>query len=187
MVMSGVTSQPNAKVSNATDAELIKRCIGGEEQAWELLVMRYNRLIYSVSLSICHDRDVAADMLQQVYLEMYQKLGDLRDTDKLPGWLSTIARRKTYNHLRSIGLMDELSEDNRIVEATDEVVKMERQHLLERALEQMPDRCRRLIELLYLSPTEPSYNEISNELAMPVASIGPTRIRCLNKLRKILS
>ncbi len=184
---SGVTPQPKAKVSTATDAELIKRCIAGDEEAWEFLVMRYNRLIFSVALSICHDRDVAADMLQQVYLEMYQKLGDLRDTDKLPGWLSTIARRKTYNHLRSVGLTDELSDDDRPVEATDDLVRLERQHLLERALDQMADRCRRLIELLYLSPTEPSYNEISVELGMPVASIGPTRIRCLNKLRKILS
>ena len=174
-------------MSNATDAELIKRCITGHEDAWEFLVARYNRLIFSVSLSICHDRDVAADVLQQVYLEMYQKLGDLRDTDKLPGWLSTIARRKTYNHLRSAGLTDELNEEDSSIEAADEVVKMERQHLLERALEQMPDRCRRLIELLYLSPTEPSYNEISIDMGIPVASIGPTRIRCLNKLRKILS
>ena len=184
---SEVTLQPKAKVSNVDDAELIKRCINGEEQAWETLVSRYNRLIFSVALSICHDREVAADMLQQVYLEMYQKLGDLRDTEKLPGWLSTIARRKTYNHLRTAGMTDELTEDERFVEATDEVVKMERQHLLERAMDQMPDRCRRLIEMLYLSPTEPSYNDVSTELGMPVASIGPTRIRCLNKLRKILT
>ena len=185
--MSGVTSQSKAKVSGATDAELIKRCIGGDEEAWEVLVLRYNRLIFSVSLTICHDRDVAADMMQQVYLEMYQKLGDLRDTDKLPGWLSTIARRKTYNHLRSAGVLEELTEDERSVEASDELLKMERQHLLERALEQIPDRCRRLLALLYFSPTEPSYNDISAEMGMPVASIGPTRIRCLNKLRKILS
>jgi RNA polymerase sigma factor (sigma-70 family) len=184
--MTGVTSHSKAKLSNATDAELIKRCINGDEDAWELLVVRYNRLIFSVALSICHDRDVAADVLQQVYLEMYQKLGDLREVDKLPGWLSTIARRKTYNHLRIVGMVGEFAEDTRAVETSDEVLKMERQYLLERALEQMPERCRRLIDLLYFSPTEPPYTEIASEMGMPVASIGPTRIRCLNKLRKIL-
>ncbi|PYS28217.1 MAG: hypothetical protein DMG11_13470 [Acidobacteria bacterium] len=57
---------------------------------------------------------------------------------------------------------------------------------LEQALGRLPDRCRRLIELLYFTAEEPTYAEIAEEMGMPVASIGPTRARCLEKLKKLL-
>jgi len=58
--------------------------------------------------------------------------------------------------------------------------------MLERAVDELPERCQELIRLLYFDSAEPTYAEVSHRLGMPVASIGPTRARCLEKLRKFL-
>jgi RNA polymerase sigma factor (sigma-70 family) len=78
-----------------------------------------------------------------------------------------------------------LEED--IPDNSEQLTRVEHEHSLERALDQLPDRCRRLIDLLYLDASEPSYLQISKTMGMPEASIGPTRARCLEKLRKLLA
>jgi len=67
------------------------------------------------------------------------------------------------------------------------LTRIEYEHSLERVLAQLPERCRRLIHLLYFTVDEPSYAEISRELGMPVSSIGPNRARCFGKAQEIAS
>jgi RNA polymerase sigma factor (sigma-70 family) len=172
--------------STEVDAELIHRCIRGEEDAWTHLVNRYERLIFSIALSICRDRDVAADILQQVCLELYQRLDEVRNLSSLTAWVATVSRRKTYSHLRSVRPAESLSDDTP-VSASNIFANIERQHELQRALATLSDRNRRLMELLYMSSEGCSYEEISRKLGIPVASIGPTRIRCLKKLKKCMA
>jgi RNA polymerase sigma factor (sigma-70 family) len=172
--------------STEVDTNLIHRCICGEEDAWTHLVNRYERLIFSIALSICRDRDVAADILQQVCLELYQRLDEVRNLSSLTAWVATVSRRKTYSHLRSVRPAESLSDDTP-VSAANIFANIERQHELERGLATLSDRDRRLMELLYMSSEGPSYAEISRQLDMPVASIGPTRIRCLKKLKKCMA
>jgi RNA polymerase sigma factor (sigma-70 family) len=169
--------------SNLTDAQLIDGCVRGEQQAWEQLVVRYQRLIYSVALTLCREPEVAADVFQQVCLELYQRLDEIRKTDSLRPWLVTVARRKAFSYLRSLKPTEPLTGDEQFVEPADRIARIERQHMIEQALKTLPDRCRRLLELLYLTPAGRTYDEVAGELSMPVASVGPTRIRCLNKLR----
>jgi RNA polymerase sigma factor (sigma-70 family) len=76
--------------------------------------------------------------------------------------------------------------DEEMPGAGEQLGQIEREHTVERALSQMTDRCRRLIELLYFDSKEPSYAEIAAAMGMPEASIGPTRARCLEKLRKLI-
>lgn len=168
------------------DSNLIQQCIRGEEDAWRQLVRRYERLIYSIALSICRDRDAASDVLQQVCLELYQRLDEVRSISSLPAWVATVSRRKAYTLMRSIRPTQPLSDDTPLA-AADIFANIERQHALEQALTGLPPRQKRLIELLYMSPQGYSYEEIARKLGMPVASIGPTRIRCLKKLRKLIT
>lgn len=171
-----------------SDAELVVRCIRGDQDAWEQLVRQYERLIYSIALAICRDVEVASDILQQVCLELYQRLDEVRNVESLAAWLATVTRRKTYTHLRSARPTEPIGDDDDdLVVSPDLIANIERQHTLERALATLPARSRRLIELLYLSTEEKSYEEIAVELGIPVASVGPTRIRCLEKLRKFLA
>lgn len=172
--------------SSEVDASLIQQCIRGDDGAWKQLVHRYERLIFSIALSICRDRETAEDILQQVCLELYQRLDEVRNLSSLTAWVATVARRKSYTHLRSLRRTEPLSDDSAFT-AADIFANIERQHALECALATLPDRHRRLMELLYMSPEGCSYEEISMKLDMPVSSIGPTRIRCLKKLRKLMS
>jgi RNA polymerase sigma factor (sigma-70 family) len=178
----GSTDSPTA----AIDPELIQQCIRGEENAWRQLVRRYERLIYSIALSICRDRDAAADVLQQVCLELYQRLDEVRSISSLTAWVATVSRRKAYTLMRSTRPTQPISDDTPLA-AADIFANIERQHALEQALSCLSPREKRLTELLYLSPQGYSYEEIAGKLGMPVASIGPTRIRCLKKLKKLMT
>ena len=171
----------------AGDRNLVQRCIEGNQDAWKELVARYQRLIFSIALRICRDSEVSADIMQQVCLELYQRLDEVRNLASLPGWVATVTRRKSYDYLRSLKPTEPLLDDEGPAAEGDVFCDIERQHTLERAMSALPERNRRLIEMMYMSGGGHSYEEIAVELGIPVASIGPTRIRSLKKLRKLLS
>lgn len=171
-------------VSINIDSELLGRCTRGDQTAWTALVARYERLVYSVALTFCPHSEDASDVFQQVWMELYQQLSDLRHFEALPAWLITVTRRlsfKLMNSRRSSEPLDEEAPDLK-----EQIKHIEREHALERALDQLPDRCRTLIDLLYFDEREPSYSQVASIMNMPQASIGPTRARCLEKLRRIL-
>ena len=168
------------------DRDLIRRCIEGDQEAWKALVRRYERLIYSIALRICRNSETAADVLQQVCLELYQRLDEVRNIATLPSWIATVTRRKSCDYWRSCEPAEPLLDDGS-ADSEDIFANIERQHTLERAMASLPERNRRLMQMLYMSDRDYSYQEIAQQLGMPVASIGPTRIRSLKKLRKLLS
>ncbi len=166
------------------ETELIERCLRGDQIAWQALVIRYERLVYSVALTFCQETDDASDVFQQVWMELYQRLADLRRLEALPAWLITVTRRHASKMIRSRAASEPLDED--LPDVKQQLSHIEREHTLERALERLSPRCRLLIDLLYFNTEQPSYAEIAEKLGMPVASVGPTRGRCLEKLRKVL-
>lgn len=172
------------RVEIRVDAELIERCIRGDQEAWRDLVTQYQRLVYSVALTLCPLAEDASDVFQQVWMELYQHLADIRQIEALPAWLMTVTRRKSYAVLKARRRSEPLDEQQ--PDISGKLNRIEYEHALERALEKLPDRCRNLIDLLYFNVAEPSYAEIAETMNMPVASIGPTRARCLEKLRKML-
>ncbi len=167
--------------------ELVAAARDGDAQAWNALVDRYAGLV----LSICRrhrlsDGD-AADVSQTVWLRLVENLGSLRDPQALPGWLATTARRECLGVLRAgrhrswAPLNDELDAvDDPAVD--DALLEAELHDALRRAFLELPERCRRLLGLLVQDPP-PSYEEIGARLGMPIGGIGPTRARCLDKLR----
>jgi RNA polymerase sigma factor (sigma-70 family) len=171
-------------VATHVDNELIERCVKGDQAAWKDLVARYERLVYSVALTLCTQSDDASDVFQQVWMELYQHLSDLRRIEALPAWLITVTRRTAYKLISTRRGTEPL--DDNFADAKERISHIESEHELERALRQLPDRCRTLIDLLYFNTDEPSYAEIAARLGMPVPSVGPTRARCLEKLRKLL-
>ena len=171
-------------VQMRVDNDLIERCLKGDQAAWKDLVTRYQRLVYSIAHVSCSNPEDVSDVFQQVWLELYQQLADLRSVEALPAWLITVTRRRSYAVLHSKYGSEPLEED--IPAVSEQLTQVEQEHALERALDQVQDRCRRLIDLLYFDTNEPSYSQISQIMGMPEASIGPTRARCLEKLRKLL-
>jgi RNA polymerase sigma factor (sigma-70 family) len=166
------------------DAELIERCIKSDQTAWKELVRRYQRLVYSVAHTLCPAGEEVSDVFQQVWLEVYQHLPQLRKVDALPAWVITVTRRRVYALIRS--RHDSAPLDDEAPDLSQQLSQIEYEHTLERAISQLPDRCQKLINLLYFDSNEPSYSEIAQAMGMPEASIGPTRARCLEKLRKLI-
>ena len=166
------------------DEALIERCIKGDQDAWQALIARYQRLVYSVAYTLCPNPEDVSDIFQQVWLELHQQLGDLRDVNALPAWLMTVTRRRAFTIIKSRHPSAPL--DHELPDVSERLHRIENEHMLERALVQLSERCRKLIDLLYFDTKEPSYLEISQTMGMPEASIGPTRARCLDKLRKLM-
>ena len=181
------------------DPALVALCLEGEESAWEILIHRYQRLIYSIPLKAGLGEEIAAEVFQSVCLRLVEHLGAIKDHGKLASWIITTTTRecwRTASRRRReapIGeggdpedgpVVPEIADERPLAE--DEHVHLVEQQRVRQAVEALPERCRELVELLYYAEDRPSYEEISRRLEIPVPSIGPTRARCLQKLRKLL-
>ena len=170
--------------------DLVTRARNGDKQAWDALVERYAPLIWS----ICRRHrlaDVDADdVAQGVWLRLVDQLDKVRDPAALPGWLVTTTRRECVRVLRAVcgphaagyALDAETISDDKAQMAEQQVLMAERHAALREALAHLPPCDQQLIALLIQDPPVP-YAEISARLGIPVGSIGPTRGRCLDRLR----
>ena len=171
--------------------DLVTRARNGDRQAWDALVERYAPLIWS----ICRRHQLAdadaRDIGQNVWLRLVDQLGTLRNPAALPGWLATTTRRECGRLLRAARapratgyeLDAQTLPDEQAITAEQQLLTAERHAALREALLDLPPESQRLIALLAADPPEP-YAEISARLGIPVGSIGPTRRRCLDKLRQ---
>jgi RNA polymerase sigma factor (sigma-70 family) len=166
------------------DHDLIQACLRQEQDGWKELIHRYQRLIYSVARSFCPLPEDSADIFQQVCLELHRNLHQLRNEQTLSAWLITVTRRRSYAFLRTQKPQVPIEDFDAAVDA--QVEKLETEFEIEQAMLQLPERCERLLRLLYFDIDEPSYVDIAGKLRMPVASIGPTRARCLEKLKRLI-
>jgi RNA polymerase sigma factor (sigma-70 family) len=173
------------ETASSADQQMVQRCIQGDQDAWKQLITRYQRLIFAIASRICRNSDAAGDVLQQVCLELYQRLDEVRNIASLRAWISTVARRKAYEYLRNLAPVEPLL-DRDWAEEGDTFWDIDCRYSLERAMAALPERERRLIEMLYMSNVERSYEQVAAELGVPAGSIGPTRIRSLKKLRQLL-
>jgi len=177
-----------------TDSQLIEACLAGDEQAWALLVERYQRLVYSIAVRQGLSDEDAEDAFQAVFAILLDKLDTCRKRERLGSWLATIARREALRiaqqrAARADTADEELLDAHPASEPLPETVleEMEEQNLIRQGLERLGERCRRLLQHLFYQPEPLSYARIARELAIPEGSIGPTRARCLERLRSILA
>ena len=174
-----------------TDSELVSMCLKGDPKAWEALIMRYKRLIYSVPVRFGFSSADASDVFQGVCLKLVEHLHELKDETKVSSWLITTTTRQCI-HLKSLkrretGTDAEFEEPPDPGNNLEEIrIMTEYQQTVREAVDQLSERCRTLLDALYFDPRSLSYEEISQNLGVPVSSIGPTRARCLDKLRVIL-
>ncbi|MGD0241589.1 MAG: sigma-70 family RNA polymerase sigma factor [Streptosporangiaceae bacterium] len=170
-------------------ADLVTSAKDGDTQAWDALVERFASLIWSICQKYGLDRTEVEDIGQNVWLIVVDHLGSIRDPAALAGWLVTITRRECWRALRATcklpagleTLEDTLAEPAATVE--EELLVAERDAVLRAAFGRLPLRDQRLLSLLMADPPV-SYAEISARLGIPVGSIGPSRGRCLDRLRQ---
>ncbi len=173
---------------------LFAKCRQGDPDAWGKLVERFQGMVYSVPRRHGLGPEDCADVFQATFQSLYRNLDRIDTALGLPRWLGQTAARESLR-VRRISARststEELSKtlDEILVaeEATaeQEAIAAAESESLRQAVESLPPRCRQLIAMLYLQGDVP-YLEVAERLRMPVGSIGPTRARCLEKLRKLL-
>ena len=170
-------------------AGLVARARGGDRQAWDALVERYAPLIWSICRKYRLARADADDVGQNVWVRLVDQLGKLRDPAALPGWLATTTHRECWRVSRACygSVAFELDTENipdEQAEAADhELLAAERQAALREAFTDLPPAGQQLMALLIADPPLP-YAEVSARLGIPVGSIGPTRSRYLDRMRR---
>ncbi|HEX7774263.1 MAG TPA: sigma-70 family RNA polymerase sigma factor [Pyrinomonadaceae bacterium] len=181
---------------NDSDLQLVLACRRGDQLAWERLILRYQRLIYAIPLRAGLDEDHAAEIFQDVFTTLFQKLNDIEEPEKLQAWLVTTARRKTLRTISKAHSQARSDINSETAEAAlipdeaplpdEQLLILEEQHRIRSALSQLDERCGALLQMLFYRSEPPSYAEIAAFLGIPEGSIGPTRARCLAKLLRIL-
>ncbi len=190
MITTGVARLPRGDRSRAegwTEAELVQACVKGNQAAWNEMVERYGRLIYSIPRREGLGEADAEDVYQQVFATMHRKLDSLRDASRLSAWLITTTLRECRRMRRRLTRCEPLGD----YAAPDgpppeEIAALERQQLVRIALRRLGGSGERLLTALFSGQGRPNYQQIARDLGIPTGSIGPTRARCFRKLEKIL-
>ncbi|HEV2124827.1 MAG TPA: sigma-70 family RNA polymerase sigma factor [Chloroflexota bacterium] len=191
--------------SGLSDAALYAGCIRGDQKAWNALIDRYAGLIYSIPLKYGLSEQDCADIFQSVCVTLLEKLGTIRDPDRLPAWLITTTTRQCWafarTHAKATALaspaggrtavVDDAVPMHEPVDLTllpeEEVLAWERRVIIQGAIQSLPEPCRQLVEALFSDVGEKlSYRALADSLGMPLNSLGPTRSRCLARLKKLL-
>ncbi len=180
-----------------SDAELVKACRRGDQTAWDELVERFQRLIFTVPRRAGLSEEQAADILQEVFLTLFEKLDEIQQPEKIRSWLVTTAKFKTWGAVRGEkhfhtpdteaemeAEMANLKDAAPLADAR--LIELEQQHLIRTALKQLEARCQTILSMIYLRDAAASYSEVAREIGVGETSISPLRTRCLKKLAKIL-
>ena len=182
------------------DASLVARCLRNEAPAWAALVQRYQRLVYAVARRVGLDEHGAADVFQTVFTRLVQHLPRIQDPTRLQAWIVTTAKReailqrqrgqRTVSITQADDALEEaaewdLADDSPIAE--EALADLQQLNQLRGALDRLDVRCRDLLLLLFRDEDDKlSYDEVARRMGSTVGSIGPTRARCLDKLRKFV-
>lgn len=170
-------------------ARLVRRAADGDRRAWERLVDQFARLIWSIAADFRLMESDAADVAQTTWLRLLKHIDRIQYPDRVGSWLAATARNE---RLRSIAALkrvvlghDDADLENAAAYEPDIDARLladERAQVVHDAMSCLPRRWQRLLELLMADPPV-SYAEISDQLGLPIGSIGPTRGRCLARLR----
>lgn len=179
------------------DASLVARCRKNDQSAWDELVDRYQRLIFAIPRRAGLSDEQAADVLQDVFLTLFEKIGEIEQPERIRSWMVTTAKFKTWAVVRSSkGFYSPETEEEMEAEmaslrdnaplADDVLIELEEQHLIRTALTTIEERCRTILSMIYLRDPAASYIEVAAAIGVGETSISPLRSRCLKKLEKAL-
>jgi RNA polymerase sigma factor (sigma-70 family) len=174
------------------DTRLVKECLAGNEQAWSLLIEKYKALIYSIPVKYGLPPQEAADVFQATCMELLSRMAELREPRALPKWLMQVAHHECYRWKRqqqrvvSRDAETDLPEPETPAIAETLVAQTQQEQILRDALSTLSPQCRRLVDLLFFETPARPYTEVAKELGLAVGSIGFTRQKCMERLRKQL-
>jgi RNA polymerase sigma factor (sigma-70 family) len=171
--------------------DLVRRASEGDQAAWNAIVDRFAGTVWAIARAHRLNEATAADVSQTTWLRLVEHLDRIERPERLGAWLATTARRESLRVIRMAGRQVPTGEDFDLIEAPashgpvdGHVLAEERNQVLGALVSQLPCRCQLILRLLS-ADTPLSYKELSEALEMPIGSIGPTRQRCLEHLRRL--
>lgn len=179
-----------ARMSERSTTDLLAAAAGGDSQAWTTIVDRYERLVWSVVRSYRLDAAAASDVCQTVWLRLVENCDRIRQPERLHAWLCATARNEALRTVRAQKRTIPSEFEYDIVdvmlpEPDAAILADERVGQLVAAFREMSPDCQQLLRLLVADPPL-DYDTIAELIDRPKGSIGPTRARCLQKLRRIM-
>ena len=191
--MSPVIAKAEKKVQHGwDDTRLVKECLTGSEEAWSHLIDKYKALIYSIPVKYGLPPHEAADVFQSTCMELLTRLPELREPRALPKWLMQVAHHQCYRvkrqaqRLVSRDAEPDLPEPETPAIAETLVRQTQEEQMLREAMGTLTPQCRRLVELLFFETPARPYAEVAAELGLALGSIGFTRQKCIQRLRRNL-
>jgi RNA polymerase sigma factor (sigma-70 family) len=179
--------------SSLSDSELISRCLSKDADAWEVLIRRYQRLIASITAKFKLSREDSADIFQLVSIALFKQLSTLKREAKVSSWFITVTVRECWKLRQRSGSNPAIDDpgweliadsvDPEAATSEEQMLLLERQHMVRSAVDTLTTQCKSLLNKLFYADQSPSYATLSADTGMPIASIGPTRARCLARLK----
>ena len=173
--------------------KLVEAAADGDQGAWTELVRRFTGLLWSITRSFGLARADAADVVQTCWLRLTENLLRLHDPDRVGSWLATTARRECLALVQRRARQAPAGGDDAVAELADpaatsldaRLLQDERSRQVVAAFARLGRACQQLLRVLMADPPPP-YVEVAAALGMPIGSIGPTRGRGLEHLRRLL-
>jgi RNA polymerase sigma-70 factor (ECF subfamily) len=169
---------------NATDAELVRLCRAGDEQAWNELVERFSRYVHAIAGQgfrlAEHD---AEDVFQEVFARVYDRLDTLRDDGAIRPWIAQLTRRICLDRLAAAA-HEEPVEEVAAIDGEIVFAELDEAFTVYEALAELPEPCRDVLDRFFAR--DQSYRTIAEELDLPAGTIASRISRCLGKLREVL-
>lgn len=179
-----------ASLAHVTHGQLLALAAAGDQAAWSALVDRFGQMVWSIVRSFRLDEATAKDVSQTVWLRLVENLHRIDDPERLPGWLATTCRREALR-VKSVrervvptDFQYDIPDQSPSLEAM--LVEDEEAREVVIAFGTLGEDCQELLRLLITEPPL-SYEEISEIIGRPIGSLGPTRARCLERLKAALS
>lgn len=192
----GYARAVTAPDADPDDAALVALCRQGDGRAWAALVRRYQRLVHAVIRRARLDEASGADVFQTVFTRLLEQLPRLQQPDRLQAWIVTTTKREALRQRARAARLPSIDTDDDMQAAAlaladpapladEALAELQQLHRLRLAMDRLDERCRQLLQALFADDAPP-YAELSLQLRLPVGSIGPTRGRCLQRLRQLL-
>lgn len=172
-------------------ADLFEAWREGDGRAMDELVRLMTPVLWHVARAYGLERTLAEDVVQTTWLQLVRRHGSIADPRAVSAWLTTTARREAWKIGKAQGRVDTAEPEDLDALLPEQASSEERAALedenrrLWRAVQRLTDRCQRLLRVIAFDD-RPDYARLAVDLSMPVGSIGPTRSRCLAKLRALL-
>lgn len=186
--------------------ELVAGALAGHQAAWDALVERLERLVWKSVNMMTYDREIRDDAFAATWLRLAERIHTIREPEKLPGWLATTACNEVRQIVRSRHRGDLSLTESRTAPAgssstgdllqtlvgddgehASDLVRDESRREVRDAFARLDEPCRELLTVLVLADPPIPYDEASELLGRPVGALGPSRRRCLDKMKGLLA